>query len=385
MRAVVHFENRSASNRLHWLRSCPMFSLVVTGILLVCGFSGNALVVVTVYFNRPLHTTHFLLLASLACCDFVSLASVVLPRMLMDWRTTDVKTSSDAWCISSTYLGKMMYFTTISHLCSVSYERYKAIVKDPLTYTAEITSRRVLLNILVNWFLPSVASIPGAVVHAQYGLNPVALSDCGTNSDENIPKTDRYLMKIANVPLYMYIIPFVAMIYMNYVTIGVAIRETKVILEQTAAIEAVDGNREGADQVGSNALLSAFKKKLIEYRAARDGLCIIGVFLICYSPTFLYVFSRLFGGTDDSHSGFLTEVFYLLLVSNCVWNPVIYSIRKRVFRNAVERLISSKSNQVSPLNWSASIVRVKQVRMIAAFCQVYVVEEQELLRTVNVM
>ena len=47
-------------------------------------------------------------------------------------------------CYLNPFFGRCLYLNTLLHLIAVSYERYKAIVKSPLTYNGKITKCRVL-------------------------------------------------------------------------------------------------------------------------------------------------------------------------------------------------------------------------------------------------
>ena len=330
------------SNRLIKLKS-PIMQLmtVATALVVACGLPGNALVVLTVSFNRHFHTAHYFLLASLACCDFISMAVVALPRLLLDWRTGDDETISKHLCVLSTYLGKAAYVVTICHLFSVSQDRYKAIVKAPMTYSETLTKRRVLWSIFFNCVLPAAVCVPSAMVHARYDYNPASASYCADQVRE-LSTVEKSISLAAVMPVYLSIIPLIAMVRMNYVTTKVAIRQTKAIAQQQRRQLA------DIDNAARGAVLIANLKKLLEYRAARDGLYVIGAFLVCYFPAWTHAAVRLASSTEISPRA--AALCYFLTVCNCACNPVIYSIRKKAFRGAVKRLISSKSNQVTPLN-----------------------------------
>ena len=71
-------------------------------------------------------------------------------------------------------------------------------------------------------------------------------------------------------------------------------------------------------------------KLLKEGQAARDVMIIVGVFLLCYLPTWIIACYRSFGGDPSTEVTLSTHCFYSTSV---IWNPIIYSIRKQEFRN----------------------------------------------------
>ena len=52
---------------------------------------------------------------------------------------------------------RYFYLNTVLHLIAVSYERYSAIVKSPLTYNSSITRSKVVVIVLI-WTVPFLAT-----------------------------------------------------------------------------------------------------------------------------------------------------------------------------------------------------------------------------------
>ena len=61
-------------------------------------------------------------------------------------------------CLLNAFFARYFYLNTVLHLVAVSYERYSAIVKSPLTYTGRVTKSRVVLIVLI-WIIPIPLSI----------------------------------------------------------------------------------------------------------------------------------------------------------------------------------------------------------------------------------
>ena len=79
-----------------------------------------------------------------------------------------------------------------------------------------------------------------------------------------------------------------------------------------------------------------FAKLLKEGKAARDVLVIIGVFLVCYLPTWILGCYRAFGGEPSAE---VIKLNHFIYGTTMIWNPIIYSIRKKEFRKAVRKLL----------------------------------------------
>ena len=77
-------------------------------------------------------------------------------------------------------------------------------------------------------------------------------------------------------------------------------------------------------------------KLLKEGKAAVDVMFITGVFLLCYLPMWTLACYRAFGGEPSAEAILSTHCLY---GTTMIWNPIIYSIRKREFRKAVRKLL----------------------------------------------
>lgn len=77
-------------------------------------------------------------------------------------------------------------------------------------------------------------------------------------------------------------------------------------------------------------------KLLKEGKAARDVIIVIGAFLLCYLPLWVSACYRTFGGELSVEVIISVHGIY---ATTMIWNPIIYSIRKRDFRQAVRRLL----------------------------------------------
>ena len=77
-------------------------------------------------------------------------------------------------------------------------------------------------------------------------------------------------------------------------------------------------------------------KLLIEGKAARDVMIIISAFVLCYLPLWIIVVYRAAGGTPAVEAILSIHWLYSL---NMVCNPIIYSVRKRDFRERLRKML----------------------------------------------
>ena len=131
-----------------------VFSQVLAGFhaaIGVVGLPGNLLVIATICMESRFHVMRYVLLASLAGSDILFLILGNSPSI--------ASTAHERWLYGETmcklhYLVlRYFYLNTVLHLIAVSYERYSAIVKSPLTYNSSITRSKVVVIVLI-WTVP---------------------------------------------------------------------------------------------------------------------------------------------------------------------------------------------------------------------------------------
>ena len=148
----------------------PQVIAVFHGIFEVIGLSGNLLVIITIILERRFHVVRYILLAGLAVSDFLFLIFVNPFRM--------ASIAQERWlygetmCLLNAFFARYFYLNTVFHLVAVSYERYSAIVKSPLTYTVTITKSRVVFIVII-WIIPIFFPIgPFLGFAGRYEYNP---------------------------------------------------------------------------------------------------------------------------------------------------------------------------------------------------------------------
>ena len=287
------------------------------------GLSGNFLVILTIILERRLHKMSYFLLASLAVSDFLCLILVNSFRIASIAEETWLY--GQTMCHLNSCFHRYFYVNTTLNLLAVSYDRYKAIVKSPLTYDGTVTSPKMLLALLI-WLIPIPLSIGPFLGYGMFVYNPeVYFCENGWVLRSDVPKTRKVFFTVVTL-----LGPFVVILFLNWSVCKTAKRQINA-LAQEAQLGSLD------DSVLNIQRELARRKK--ERRASFDVFIIIAAFLICFLPLWVVSFCR-------QYATRIKVSCQVVLLSNCLFfvsslcNPIIYSIRKKEFRDAVKKMFS---------------------------------------------
>ncbi|XP_060528427.1 octopamine receptor beta-3R-like [Cylas formicarius] len=366
-----------------------IFSSIIVGAVL-----GNALVIISVHRHRKLRVITNYYVVSLAMADMlVALcamtfnASVELtggwkfgPFMCDVWNSLDV------------------YFSTASiwHLCCISVDRYYAIVR-PLEYPITMTHKTVSIMLANVWILPALISF--MPIFLGWYTTDEHLDYVETNPDECMFVVNRYYAVISSsISFWVPGVVMITMYYRIYkeairqrkalsrtssniilnsihqhrtsyrerysdryndrysdqylhpdseltvaqinggrsASSGSAVSYGTTSTEFNTAMNARDNSKAATElNLNGTTIRQQSKSWRAEHKAARTLGIIMGVFILCWLPFFLwYVSSSLCGEyycpTPDWLIGMLFWVGYF----NSALNPLIYAYFNRDFREA---------------------------------------------------
>ena len=214
--------------------------ILFNAVLIVMAFIGNLLVMLVFALNRVFHNMKSFLLASLALSDCLSATLVLGPRIVSavyrEW------IFGEKWCYASAFLARIVYLNTILHLCAVSHERYRAIVKDHLSYDGCMTPKRIIKSISVLWILPTAVSLGPFLGWGGYEYHPEIYA-CGQRWDHSTAFP---------IVVTSFIAPFLFIFVANFKVIRVARRlERKVHVQLGSKNNVPDGQIMQHDQFPS--------------------------------------------------------------------------------------------------------------------------------------
>ena len=302
-----------------------VFSQVLAGIHAVIdlvGLPGNLLVIATICMESRFHAMRYVLLASLAGSDILflilgnspSIASIAQERWLY----------GETMCKLHYLVLRYFYLNTVLHLIAVSYERYSAIVKSPLTYDSSITRSKVVVIVLI-WTVPFLVCAITFFRRAESVFYYPKLFFCmGT--------TDAPAFHAAAVAFIVIAVPISTIFFLNWRVLKTvnAIQSNDqpvIFLESTA------GNSDN----GPSQHQQHDARRIKDRKAAVDVCIIIAAFVICFLPEWTdFVLRNYFMVEFPPEVTQTTRCIYYI---SSVTNPIIYSVRKREFRGGVKRTL----------------------------------------------
>uniref|UniRef100_A0A3B3UIG1 Trace amine associated receptor 1 n=2 Tax=Poecilia latipinna TaxID=48699 RepID=A0A3B3UIG1_9TELE len=278
-----------------------VFLNVFLGSISVITVCGNLLVIISIVYFRQLHTPTNALILSLAVADLL-VGALVFP-LTIEFSISSCLYHEDIFCKVRSSFDITLSTCSILNLCCISVDRYYAVCQ-PLAYRTKISSHVIVVMILVSW------GVPGVVAISLVGFNR---AKCGQNCFFTV-----VLGKILIVLITFYF-PLLVMICIYLKIFFVAQKQAHSI------------------QSMKNSGTSVSK---MERKATKTLVIVMGVFLLCWLPSFLCTTVLTF--SNASQPGPLVEILNWLALSNSTFNPFIYALFYRWFRSAFRMIISGK-------------------------------------------
>ena len=309
------------------------------------GLPGNLLVIVTIFFGRRFHVMRYILLASLAVSDFLFLilvnsfriASIAQERWLY----------GETMCHLNAFFVRYFYLNTVLHLVVVSYERYNAIVKSPLTYDGTVTKSKVAVIALI-WVIPIPLSIGPFLGLGKFVYNPeVFLCEQGWSTQNG---SGAWFMMFSAITFF--VVPFLVIVFVNWSVYRTA-------KSQINALEVQIGTLGGSEEQQEE---MAIRKK--ERKAAIDVSIIIAAFLLCFLTSWIVKLCRHFDKSIEVPAEAVLITSCIFFVST-LCNPIIYSIRKRDFQNGVIAVFRRIKYFVSSKDIDNNAIAMNNLRFVA--------------------
>ncbi|VDP73273.1 unnamed protein product [Echinostoma caproni] len=354
------------------------------GIILTALF-GNCLVLIAVTkFKRIRSVRTNIFLVSLALADFL-VALLVMPFSaimgLMEGR----------WIFGSVlcdlFNANDVLFSTASilHLCCISTERYIAVL-SPLTYERKMTCTRIAVMLTVTWllsilisYLPIFTGLYTTSEHKDYSGSREEWCEFVVNPYYALisSATSFWIPSFVMIAVYVRIFIEARNQEKKIYRLHVPAKRRKSVPPQTSEPEEAnletelvssDNNTDSrpghqmnyltvqsvhssshsvcnhkTKHAAHSSMVTADQMKIRrENKAAKTLGIIMGAFLLCWLPFFLwYTITNLCGGNKQcKYPEIIGNIMFWIGYFNSTLNPMIYAFYNRTFRNAFKRILT---------------------------------------------
>ncbi|CAD6227287.1 GSCOCG00006075001-RA-CDS [Cotesia congregata] len=323
----------------------------ILGFIIIAAVFGNLLVIVSVMRHRKLRVMTNYFVVSLALADMLvamfamtfNLSVQVTGRWLFGYFMCDVWNSLD------------VYFSTSSilHLMCISLDRYCAIV-TPLKYPVKMTKRVVAYMLLACWVSPAIISF----VPIFNGWYTTSDNDNFRHLHPDVCEfkvNEGYAILSSSISFW---IPCTIMTLTYFAIFKEANKQEKqmhsrrgnaMLLSHRPSRDLNNLNGElnsggssktlTLNEINTDHLHTPTKDKNLmkmkrEHKAARTLGIIMGTFILCWLPFFLWYVSISLCGSKCPCPEIVVSIVFWIGYTNSALNPLIYAYFNRDFREA---------------------------------------------------
>jgi hypothetical protein len=288
---------------------------------------GNTLVLVATWRERSLHQPNKYFIACLAVADLL-VGMVVAPLKVYQYNFYfKFYTMPTHLCRFIVFVDTLALTASIYSLTFISFDRYLKISK-PLQYKSRMTTSTSLKVIFIIWFISTGIST--------YAATPQSGSNGIINTGSGFCPINRNKSKgfYTFVGITAFFLPTVVTLVM-YSLIFLVVHKRQKMLR--------NGELDQSSSVPNQR--SAFLKDL---KAIRMLLVVVGVFILCWSPFFIFNLLHLYApnivdwGSRSFNYRYSIQitiaVITLLPLLNSLCNPIIYACLDKTYREAFKNL-----------------------------------------------
>ncbi|XP_028250390.1 trace amine-associated receptor 13c-like [Parambassis ranga] len=288
---------------LHWADAVLMNMLLSFISLITTAL--NLLVIISVSHFRKLQTPTNIFLLSLAVTDFL-VGLVVMTATI--YLRTSCWYFGDIMCSLYSYVHIIILCSSVAIMVLISADRYVAIC-DPLHYPTRVTERRAKLWVCLCWLcsvLFTTVILKEDLAHP--GKFKYCHGECYTH-----PNYIGYIFYL----VLTFIVPITVIVVLYMTVFVVAVSQARAMRSHVTAVSVT---------------VTAKKSEL---KAARTLGVLVVVFLMCYCPYYLYIFTV----TEIPNPWIFPILCYLVYFNSCL-NPLIYALFYPWFRKAVKHIVT---------------------------------------------
>ncbi|KAL5283027.1 Htr4.2 family protein [Megaselia abdita] len=327
-------------------------------LIMVAAVCGNLLVIISVIRNRRLRVITNYFVVSLAMADIM----VAFMAMTFNFSVQVTSRWNFSPFLCDLWNSLDVYFSTASiiHLCCISVDRYYAIVK-PLKYPICMTKNVVAVMLLITWISPGLLSF--LPIFSGWYTTSEHLKFVVDHPNDCIFIVNKpYCIISSSISFW---IPCTIMIFTYFAIFREANRQEKqmaarvgnaMLLQEYGSNSGGLGNGSygfGNDESQTPVRERTINKMKREHKAARTLGIIMGTFILCWLPFFIWYVT-----TTLCESCLFPDIMIAILFwigyFNSTLNPLIYAYFNRDFREAfratLDCIFCSWNNRGLPLD-----------------------------------
>ncbi|XP_017000390.2 octopamine receptor beta-2R [Drosophila takahashii] len=335
-----HAADEDWLDNIFWL-----FKAFVMLLIIIAAICGNLLVIISVMRVRKLRVITNYFVVSLAMADIM----VAIMAMTFNFSVQVTGSWKFSPFLCDLWNSLDVYFSTASilHLCCISVDRYYAIVK-PLKYPISMTKRVVGIMLLNTWISPALLSF--LPIFIGWYTTPQHMQFVVDHPDQCSFVVNKYYAVISSSISFW--IPCTIMIFTYLAIFREANRQEKQLMMRHGNAmlmhrPSMQPSGEALSGSGSSKTLTLHEveqehtptkdKHLIkmkrEHKAARTLGIIMGTFILCWLPFFLW-YTLSMTCEVCQVPDIVVSILFWIGYFNSTLNPLIYAYFNRDFREA---------------------------------------------------
>lgn len=296
----------------------PYVAPVLYSLVILIGFIGNGLLILTVVAHSAMRSISNIFLLSLAIGDMLVIVIVTPLRMTLYILNSTWK-CGEFFCRIYGFLIDLSQGVSIFTLTALAGDRFVAIVL-PMTALGWSTKKKtIIINVLL-WILAIIFALPG-IVTSRLKTFPIMIEGtihnityCSLYGIFNTTDIDYhpYVLssRILNLIVY-YIVPLLIITFM-YVSIAVTLTRSS--------------SRSAREVLSSSANVNLKKQMMARRHIAKMVLVIVVLFFICWTPHHVIIYFKYFSrGLSYENLRIYFFIHWLFpLLNSCVNPPALY-------------------------------------------------------------
>ncbi|XP_038055871.1 allatostatin-A receptor-like [Patiria miniata] len=295
------------------------------GIISVCAFFGNVLVILSFALSKKLQNTTNVFVVNLSVADLitsvcitVNVVAIARPQHLPDWICV--------WC---GFFSVICVGCSVYTLACIAAYRFNVISKRQRQLSK--SAKAVVISVVVGltWFTPiTVATVPLLFGLGEFGYN-TKYSSCTWNSYMK----DTYDYSLILSACY-YPVPMLVIIT-SYSKIFFILRKIK---KRVSPELAVPSEPSSGLRIMRHAQRAPYALEKRQATVTKNMFYVVCAFLICMTP---YSMALVFPGSDR----FIPYSAVILMLSSCV-NPTIYATKHPDFSKVMKKIVTCNFHKI---------------------------------------